>query len=71
MQDRLIRVVAEQAAVDAGDVQLTSSLAALGTDAYDLECLHEALEDEFEMTLPALANTQTVGELLGLVSLTG
>ena len=56
VQDRVIRVIAEQALIDPSDVAMTDTMDDLGVDSMALvECIF-ALEEEFDSEVPFNAN---------------
>lgn len=56
VQDRVIRIVAEQAMIEPSDVALTDTMEDLGIDSMALvECIF-ALEEEFDIEVPFNAN---------------
>ncbi len=56
VQDRVIRIIAEQAMIEPSDVALTDTMADLGIDSMGLvECIF-ALEEEFDIEVPFNAN---------------
>ncbi len=56
VQDRVIRIIAEQAMIEPSDVALTDTMQDLGIDSMGLvECIF-ALEEEFDIEVPFNAN---------------
>lgn len=56
VQDRVIRIIADQAMIDPSDVALTDTMEDLGIDSMALvECIF-ALEEEFDIEVPFNAN---------------
>ncbi|OSQ51213.1 acyl carrier protein [Marivita geojedonensis] len=56
VEDRVIRIIAEQAMIEPSDVALTDTMQDLGIDSMGLvECIF-ALEEEFEIEVPFNAN---------------
>ena len=56
VEDRVIRIVAEQALLEPGDVRLTSTLEDLGIDSLGLVESIFAIEEEFDIQVPFNAN---------------
>ncbi|MGV6847806.1 MAG: acyl carrier protein [Marinibacterium sp.] len=62
VEDRVIRIIAEQAILDPSDITPDSTLADLGIDSLGLvECIF-AIEEEFDISVPFNANEPTAGE---------
>lgn len=56
VQDRVIRIIAEQALIEPSDVALSDTMEDLGIDSMALvECIF-ALEEEFDIEVPFNAN---------------
>jgi acyl carrier protein len=56
VQDRVIRIIAEQAMIEPSDVSMTDTMQDLGIDSMGLvECIF-ALEEEFDIEVPFNAN---------------
>ncbi|MCR9109797.1 phosphopantetheine-binding protein [Marivita sp. XM-24bin2] len=56
VQDKVIRIIAEQAMIEPSDVALTDTMQDLGIDSMGLvECIF-ALEEEFDIEVPFNAN---------------
>lgn len=56
VQDRIIRIIADQAMIEPSDVALTDTMEDLGIDSMALvECIF-ALEEEFDIEVPFNAN---------------
>ena len=56
VQDRIIRIIAEQAMIEPSDVALTDTMEDLGIDSMALvECIF-ALEEEFDIEVPFNVN---------------
>lgn len=56
VQDRVIRIIAEQAMIEPSDVSMTDTMQDLGIDSMGLvECIF-ALEEEFDIDVPFNAN---------------
>ena len=56
VQDRVIRIIAEQAMIEPSDVAMTDTMQDLGIDSMGLvECIF-ALEEEFDVEVPFNAN---------------
>ncbi len=56
VQDRVIRIIADQAMIEPSDVAVTDTMQALGIDSMGLvECIF-ALEEEFDIEVPFNAN---------------
>lgn len=56
VQDRVIRIIADQAMIEPSDVALTDTMQDLGIDSMGLvECIF-ALEEEFDIEIPFNAN---------------
>jgi acyl carrier protein len=56
VQDRVIRIIAEQAMIEPSDVAMTDTMQDLGIDSMGLvECIF-ALEEEFDIEVPFNAN---------------
>ncbi len=67
MLEKLKEIVAEQLSVDAGEVELTSNFKEdLGADSLDLFELVMALEEEYDVEIPAeeLENIATVEDVI-------
>ena len=67
MLEKLKEIVAERLSVDAEEVELNTSFKDdLGADSFDLFELVMALEDEFDVEIPAddLANINTVNDVV-------
>jgi len=56
LQDRVIRIIAEQAVLDPTDVTLDSTLDSLGIDSLGLVESIFAIEEAFDITVPFNAN---------------
>lgn len=62
VQDRVIRIIAEQAMIEPSDVALTDTMQDLGIDSMGLvECIF-ALEEEFDIEVPFNANEPEVSD---------
>ena len=57
IQEKVIAIIAEQAVLDVGDVQMDSTLASLGVDSLGLVESIFALEEAFDISVPFNANT--------------
>ncbi|MBO6885190.1 MAG: acyl carrier protein [Marivita sp.] len=56
VQDRVIRIIADQAMIEPSDVAVTDTMQDLGIDSMGLvECIF-ALEEEFDIEVPFNAN---------------
>jgi acyl carrier protein len=56
VQDRIIRIIADQAMIEPSDVAITDTMEDLGIDSMALvECIF-ALEEEFDIEVPFNAN---------------
>lgn len=56
VQDRVIRIIADQAMIEPSDVSVTDTMQDLGIDSMGLvECIF-ALEEEFDIEVPFNAN---------------
>lgn len=56
VQDRVIRIIADQAMIEPSDVAVTDTMQDLGIDSMGLvECIF-ALEEEFDIEVPLNAN---------------
>jgi acyl carrier protein len=56
VQDRVIRIIADQAMIEPSDVAVTDTMQELGIDSMGLvECIF-ALEEEFDIEVPFNAN---------------
>ncbi|WP_439524694.1 acyl carrier protein [Marivita sp.] len=56
VEDRVIRIIAEQAMIEPSDVAMTDTMQDLGIDSMGLvECIF-ALEEEFDIEVPFNAN---------------
>lgn len=56
VQDRIIRIIADQAMIEPSDVAITDTMQDLGIDSMALvECIF-ALEEEFDIDVPFNAN---------------
>lgn len=56
IQDRVIRIIADQAVLDPGDVTLDSTLDSLGIDSLGLVESIFAIEEAFDISVPFNAN---------------
>ncbi|MGR3572273.1 acyl carrier protein [Brevirhabdus sp.] len=56
VEDRVIRIVADQALLEPGDVRMTSTLEDLGIDSLGLVESIFAIEEEFDIEVPFNAN---------------
>lgn len=56
IKTRVIEIIAEQAMLEPGDVQLTQTLADLGLDSLGLVESIFAIEEAFDITVPFNAN---------------
>ena len=62
VQDRVIRIIADQAMIEPSDVALTDTMEDLGIDSMALvECIF-ALEEEFDIEVPFNANEPRASE---------
>lgn len=55
-QDKVIRIIAEQAVLDVSDVKMTSTLEELGIDSLGLVESIFAIEEAFDIQVPFNAN---------------
>lgn len=56
VRDRVVRIIAEQAVLDVGDVRLDASLEDLGIDSLGLVESIFAIEEAFDIAVPFNAN---------------
>ena len=56
VQDKVIRIIAEQALLDPSDVSVDSTLESLGIDSLGLVESIFAIEEEFDISIPFNAN---------------
>ena len=56
IEDRVIRIIAEQAVLEPSDVSMDSTLADLGIDSLGLVESIFAIEEEFDISVPFNAN---------------
>ncbi len=56
VQDKIIRIIAEQAVLEPGDVTMTSTLEDLGIDSLGLVESIFAIEEAFDISVPFNAN---------------
>ena len=56
VQDKVIRIIAEQAVLDVSDVKLTSTLEELGIDSLGLVESIFSIEEAFDVQVPFNAN---------------
>lgn len=59
IKDRVITIIAEQAVLEPGDVQPSSTLEDLGIDSLGLVESIFAIEEEFDISIPFNANDPT------------
>ncbi|WP_299141182.1 acyl carrier protein [uncultured Tateyamaria sp.] len=59
VKDKVIEIVAEQAVLEPGDVQMDSTLESLGIDSLGLVESIFAIEEEFDIQIPFNANEPT------------
>ncbi|WP_438989977.1 acyl carrier protein [Lentibacter sp.] len=59
VQDKVIRIIAEQALLDPSDVSVDSTLESLGIDSLGLVESIFAIEEEFDISIPFNANEPT------------
>ncbi len=62
IEDRVIRIIAEQAVLEPSDVTQDSTLEDLGIDSLGLVESIFAIEEEFDVTVPFNANEPTAGD---------
>jgi acyl carrier protein len=60
--DRVIAIIAEQAVLEPGDVQLDHTLADLGIDSLGLVESIFAIEEAFDIAIPFNANDPNAGD---------
>ena len=65
VRDKVIRIVAEIAVLEVGDVQVDSTLESLGIDSLGLVESIFAIEEEFDISIPFNANDPTGAESAG------
>lgn len=56
VKDKVIEIIAEQAVLEPGDVQMDSTLESLGIDSLGLVESIFAIEEEFDIQIPFNAN---------------
>jgi acyl carrier protein len=59
VQDKVIRIIAEQALLEPSDVSVDSTLESLGIDSLGLVESIFAIEEEFDISIPFNANEPT------------
>jgi acyl carrier protein len=62
VQDRVIRIIAEQAVLDVADVKMDSTLESLGIDSLGLVESIFAIEEAFDIQVPFNANNPKESE---------
>lgn len=62
IQDRVIRIIAEQAVLEPSDVTSESTLEDLGIDSLGLVESIFAIEEEFDVSVPFNANDPAAGD---------
>ena len=62
LQDRIVKIIAEQALIEPSDVAPTSTLEDLGIDSMALVEAVFALEEEFDIEIPFNANEPTASD---------
>ncbi|MFK7941146.1 MAG: acyl carrier protein [Roseovarius sp.] len=62
IKDRVIKIIAEQAVLDVGDVSEDMTLESLGIDSLGLVESIFAIEEEFDISVPFNANDPNEGE---------
>lgn len=62
IKDRVIAIIAEQAVLEPGDVQMDQSLEQLGIDSLGLVESIFAIEEEFDIAVPFNANDPSDSE---------
>jgi len=62
IEERVIRIIAEQAVLEPSDVTLDSTLEELGIDSLGLVESIFAIEEEFDIAVPFNANAPTESE---------
>ncbi len=62
VQQKVIRIIAEQAVLDTSDVKMTSTLEDLGIDSLGLVESIFAIEEAFDIQVPFNANNPTESE---------
>lgn len=62
IEDRVIRIIAEQAVLDPSDVTLDSTLEDLGIDSLGLVESIFAIEEAFDISVPFNANEPAAGD---------
>ncbi len=56
IEDRVIRIIAEQAVLEPGDITLSQSLSDLGVDSMGMVEAIFSIEEEFDISVPFNAN---------------